>query len=68
MVTNNPIEAFSELKMSVSLSLMGEGTSEIYARVLNCQKVNDGYESNVEFTSLDDQARLSIKSFVDSQL
>jgi hypothetical protein len=47
---------------------MGEGTSEIYARVLNCQKVNDGYESNVEFTSLDDQARLSIKSFVDSQL
>ena len=68
ILTKNPIETFSELKMNVSLSLMGQGSSEIYARVLNCRKVNDGYESNVEFTSLDDEARLSIKSFVDSQL
>lgn len=68
ILTNNPIDVFSELKMNVSLSLMGQGTSEIYARVLNCQKVTTGYESNVEFTALDDDARLSIKSFVDRQL
>ncbi len=68
IMTESPIEVFSELKMNVSLSLMGQGTSEIYARVLNCQKVANGYESNVEFTALDDEARLSIKSFVDSQL
>ena len=68
ILTKNPIDVFSELKMNVSLSLMGQGSSEIYARVLNCQKVTDGYESNVEFTALDDEARLSIKSYVDSQL
>jgi adenylate cyclase len=68
IVTAHPMEPFSEIKMSVSLSLMGRGSSEIYARVLNCNKVNDGYESNVEFTSLDDQARKAIKSYVDSQV
>lgn len=68
ILTNEPVELFSELKMEVSLSLMGRRKSEIYARVLNCNQVSNGYEANVEFTSVDDEARQTIKTFVDSQV
>jgi len=68
ILTEQPIIPFTEIKMEVSLSLMKRGNSVIYARVLNCNKIAEGYESNVEFTSIGDQARQTIKSFVDSQI
>jgi len=63
--TNHKVESFSEIKMKLSLSLMGKGSSEVYARVLNCKKINDQYESHLEFTTIDDVAQKAIKSYVD---
>jgi len=63
--TNQKLEPFTEIKMNVSLSLMGTGTSEIYARVLHCRKIDQQYESHLEFTAIHDQARLAIKAYVD---
>lgn len=65
VLTDDPLEPFSEIKMNVSLSLMGTGTSEIYARVIHCRQINSHYESHLEFTAIDDQARRAIKAYVD---
>ena len=66
--TEEPLTPASDIKMAISVSLLVKGSSEIYARVLNCQKVSGGYESNVEFTSVDDLARATVKSYVDSMI
>ena len=63
--TPAPLEPQSEIKMALSLSILVKGSSEIYARVIHCKEVPGGYESNVEFTSLDDLARATVKSYVD---
>jgi len=63
--TQQNLEQFSEIKMSVSLSLMGQGRSEIYARVLRCREIHDGFECHFEFTSIDEPARKAIKSYID---
>lgn len=63
--THAKIEQFSEIKMIVSLSLMGQGSSEIYARVLRCREIDQGYECHFEFTSIDEPARRAIKSYID---
>ena len=65
VMTDVALESFVEIKMSVSLSLMGTGTSEIYARVLNCRKLDNRYLSHMEFTAIDEQARKAIKAYVD---
>lgn len=65
VLTQQAMEPFSEIKMSVSLSLMGTGSSEIYARVINCRKTHEGYETNLEFTAIDEPARKAIKVYVD---
>ncbi len=65
VMTANELEPFSEIKMNVSLSLMGTGSSEIYARVLHCREIEGQYESHLEFTAIHDQARLAIKGYVD---
>ena len=65
VLTEQPMEPFSEIKMTVSLSLMGTGSSEIYARVINCRKIYEGYETNLEFTAIDEPARKAIKAYVD---
>ena len=61
----DPITPFSEIKMNISLSLMGTERSDIYARVLNCNAFNDYFETHMEFTSLDEDARKAIKLYVD---
>ncbi len=63
--TKHEIEPFSEVKMKISLSLMDTDSNEIYARVLNCKKINNHYESHLEFTAIDDSARKVIKAYVD---
>jgi len=63
--TNQALELFSEIKMTISLSLMGKGSSQIYARVLNSNQIGQSYESHLEFTAIDEPARTAIKSYVD---
>jgi len=64
--TKHEIQSFCEIKMKISLSLIGASTSEIYARILNCKKINNHYESHLEFTAIDDSARMAIKAYVDN--
>ncbi|NNJ73281.1 MAG: adenylate cyclase, partial [Enterobacterales bacterium] len=66
ILTEKPLEPNTEIKMEISVSILGKASSVVYARVLGCREVGEGYESNVEFTSLDDKASGIIKSYVDS--
>lgn len=62
-----PLElpTFSEIMISLTLSLMGDEISNIYGKILRCKKVKTGYECSIEFTSVDDKAQEAINQFVD---
>ena len=66
MVCQESIEAFSNIKIALSMSLMDPELTEIYAKVLRVSKVNDTYDCRVEFTYLTPKAHQIINEFVDS--
>ena len=59
------VEPFSEIKMKVSLSIIGGDNSDIYARVIKCEKIAEDYQVHFEFTSIDEKAKAALKSYVD---
>lgn len=62
------LDAFSEIKMEVSLQLLGSDTTDIYARVLKTEAAPNGTLCSLEFTSMDVAGQHTIKNFVDSQI
>lgn len=65
IVSPVPIEPFCDIKIALSMSFLGSQLTEIYAKVLRVAEVDEGYECRIEFTSIDTQATLIIKEFVD---
>jgi adenylate cyclase len=65
IVSPVPIEPYSDIKIALSVSLLGSEMSEIYAKVLRVSPVNESHECRVELTSIDEEASLTIKEFVD---
>lgn len=68
MVSPVILEPFSEIKIEVSIELLGSVTTDIYARVLKVDLAQDGIVCSLEFTSMEVSGQLAIKNFVDSQL
>ncbi|ARN73739.1 adenylate/guanylate cyclase domain-containing protein [Oceanicoccus sagamiensis] len=68
MVSPIMLEPFSEIKMQVSLQLLGTGTTDIYARVVKVDQGENGVLCSLEFTSMDTAGQQTIKQFVDNQL
>lgn len=62
------LEPHSDIKISMSLSLMGHDTAEIYAKVLRVNPFKDHWECHIEFTHIDDKAQSAIKDFVDHEV
>ncbi len=62
------LQTFSEIMISLTLSLMGDEISDIYGKILRCKKVKSGYECSIEFTTLDDKAQNAINRFVDHMI
>jgi adenylate cyclase len=61
-----PLLPFDDIKMALSLSLLGGELTDIYAKVLHVTEVQGGtYKCPVEFTSIDSKAQQAIKEFVD---
>lgn len=63
-----PLTAGSEIRISLSLQLLGEESTEIYAKVIKSQETNDGYHANMEFTGMGPQGELVIKQYVDNMI
>jgi adenylate cyclase len=59
------IEPFGDIKIALSLSLLGSDLSEIYAKVMQVTPAGGDHECRVEFTSIDAKASSTIKEFVD---
>lgn len=57
---------FSEIKMVVSLQLLGSETTDIYARVIKVDDDEEGVICSLEFTSMDMAGQQTIKRFVDN--
>lgn len=68
MISPVPLEASSEVMMSLSLQLLGNRTSDIYARIVTADPEQQGYRCSMEFTDIDLVGRQTIKQFVDNQV
>jgi adenylate cyclase len=68
MISPVPLEASSEIMMSLSLQLLGNRSSDIYARIVTADSEQQGYRCSMEFTDIDLVGRQTIKQFVDSQV
>ena len=66
MTSPVPLEAFSEIKIVVSLQLLGAETTDIYARVIKAERGGSGFNCSLEFTSMDMAGQQTIKRFVDN--
>jgi len=68
MLSPVPIESCGEVKMAISLQLLGARTSDIYARAVAISAEANGYRCSMEFTDIDMAGQSTIKQFVDSQI
>src|SRR5690606_26940069 len=68
MISPVQLETYSEVKMVLSLQLLGSRTSDIFARVVRADPDQHGYCCSMEFTDIDMAGRQTIKQFVDSQV
>jgi len=67
-VTHVPLEAYQEIVILLSLSLMSHQSTEIYAKVIRVNQIDDKYEFNLEFTAIDEKGQQALKDFVDQQI
>lgn len=65
MVSPLALEPYSEIKIVVSLQLLGSETTDIYARVIKVECAEPGILCSLEFTSMDMAGQQTIKRFVD---
>lgn len=62
------LEVFTEIKLTIALSMLGNEMSDIYAKVLRTKKQNGQYLTNFEFTSVHIYAKKAIKLFIDRMI
>jgi adenylate cyclase len=62
------LEVFTEIKLTIALSMLGDEVSDIYAKVLHTKKQNGQYLTNIEFTSVHIYAKKAIKLFIDRMI
>ena len=65
VISSVGLAPFDDIKIALSLSLMSQEMTEIYAKVLRVTEVNGEYKCPVEFTSIEAKAAQAIKEFVD---
>ena len=68
MISPVPLESYGEVKMAISLQLLGARTSDVYARVISAESGAEGFRCSMEFTDIDMAGQQTIKQFVDSQI
>jgi adenylate cyclase len=58
------LEAYSEIKLALDLSLVGYKATDIYAKVLKTRQQEARYLSAIEFTSVSVQSNMNIQQFI----
>ncbi len=68
MISPVALPASGEIKMSLSLQLLGNRSSDVHARIVSATAEQHGYRCGVEITEIDLAGRQALKQFVDSQI
>jgi adenylate cyclase len=63
--TPQPLEPFSNIKFTLTLSILGSETSDIYAKVLKVFEKGGKHYASIEFTSIMPEAKAAIKLFIE---
>lgn len=59
-----PVPVFTDIKLTMTLSILGVQTSDVYAKNLCVKEKDKCYQANVEFTCIHPQAKASIQTFI----
>jgi len=59
------LELHDEVKIVFSISLMTQGTRDVYAKVIHINKLENEFECHFEFTAIDRESKRELKDFVD---
>jgi adenylate cyclase len=59
------LRTLSDIRISLSTSLMNRKSSYIYAKVLEAKQEENGWLCRMEFTRIDDEGQAAIKGFID---
>lgn len=62
------IDPYSDLKIYFASPVLGFDSGEVYAKVMRSKPTINGFDVGITFTSIDDKACKSIKSYVDSMI
>ena len=68
MMSPVKLDLFTEIRIRMSLHLLGNQTTDIYARVVNLDHTDSGHRISLEFTAIDLGGQQAIKQFVDSMV
>ena len=68
MISSVRLNVHSEIKMDVSLALLGKNTTDMFARVLQCESIGQGFRCGPEFISVDLAGKKTIRQFVDNMI
>ena len=58
----------SVIKMALSLELFSDRTTDVYARIINTEQVDDKFRSSMEFTTIGTEGLSAIKQYVDNMV
>lgn len=64
MSTSVQLSQSSEIKMTLALDLIGERTTDVYARIIRSEQVDGHFRSSMEFTTNGDEGLRTIKQYV----
>ncbi len=59
------LRTLSDIRITLSTSLMSQQSRYIYAKVLGAKKERDGWLCRMEFTRIDDEGQAAIKNYID---
>lgn len=68
MISPVRLDACGEIRITLSLQLLGRRTSDAYARILQAEEDVSGYRCSMEFIDIDLRGQQALKEFVDSRL
>lgn len=66
MVCEEPLDPFTDIRLSLLLSVLSAQATDVYGKVLRVEPSPGGYTCQVSFTSIEAAAQQAIKDYVDA--
>ncbi len=63
-IIKEPLELMTEIKLSLSLSLLGNETRDIYGKIKSIKQIKEAYGCGIEFDDLDNDSIEAVKNYI----